>query len=229
MRPYIICHMLSSIDGRILPRRWRPEGLDTHGAYEQLHDELGGSAWLVGRVTGAEMAKGAFYPERTDQRFPRENWRAHDDASTWAVVLDAQGKIRWGRSDVGGDPLLVILTEVVSDAHLAGLRADGVSYLFAGESELDLAHAMRVLREECGIERLLLEGGGGVNAAFLMAGLIDEISLIVAPVVDGASGAPSVFQADASVGPAPIGIIEMVETKQLDGGLVWLRYRITNA
>jgi hypothetical protein len=35
-------------------------------------------------------------------------------------VLD--GRIGWGRSDIGGDPIVVLLSEAVSDAHLAGLR-----------------------------------------------------------------------------------------------------------
>ena len=48
MRPHIICHMSSSIDGRILPSRWRPSGFDIRGPYERLHDELSGDAWLVG-------------------------------------------------------------------------------------------------------------------------------------------------------------------------------------
>jgi hypothetical protein len=30
-------------------------------------------------------------------------------------VLDAQGKIAWGRSDIGGNPIVVVLTKRVSD------------------------------------------------------------------------------------------------------------------
>ena len=48
-------------------------------------------------------------------------------------MLDAHGKIGWGRSDIGGDPIVVVLTEQVSDAHLAGLRSENVSYIFAGK------------------------------------------------------------------------------------------------
>ena len=72
-----------------------------------------------------------------------------------------------------------MLTEQVSDAHLTGLRQDGVSYIFGGERELDLGLALEILNRELGIERLLLEGGGGSNGAFLRAGLIDEISLAI--------------------------------------------------
>jgi riboflavin biosynthesis pyrimidine reductase len=81
-----------------------------------------------------------------------------------------------------------VLTERVSDAHLAGLRQDGVSYIFAGEQELDPGLALEILNRELGLERLLLEGGGGSNGAFLRAGLIDEISLPICPAVDGAKG-----------------------------------------
>jgi hypothetical protein len=80
-------------------------------------------------------------------------------------VLDAHGKIGWGRSDIGGDPIVVVLSEEVSDAHLAGLRGEGVSYIFAGKSELDLALALKILNRELGVKRLLLEGGGGANGA----------------------------------------------------------------
>jgi hypothetical protein len=77
------------------------------------------------------------------------------------VALDAHGKIAWGRSDIGGDPIVVVLTEMVADAHLAGLRGEGVSCFFAGKSELDLALVLDILNSELGVKRLLLEGGGG--------------------------------------------------------------------
>jgi len=48
------------------------------------------------------------------------------------VALDTHGKIVWGRSDVAGHSIVAVLTEQVSDAHPAGLRNDGVSYIFAG-------------------------------------------------------------------------------------------------
>jgi len=230
MKPHVVCHMSASVDGRTLPSRWRPAGASTGGLYERLHQELGGDAWLVGRVTGAEFAKGKAYPAHTDETFPREPWFARRDAKAYGVVLDAHGKIAWGRADIGGDPIVVVLTEHVSDAHLAGLRSDGVSYIFAGEAEVDLGLALEILNRDLGIKRLLLEGGGGANGAFLRAGLIDEISLIVWPAVDGVKGAPSVFDSsDAEVGqPAPIQSMTLASSQTLEGGAVWLRYRLQN-
>src|ERR1700742_3301826 len=192
MKPHVICLMVSSVDGRTLNSRQRPKRSGGE-LFERIHDELGGDAWLIGRVTGSEFAKGKPYPTSTDKTFPREPWFARRDAKAYGVVLDARGKIGWGRSDIGGDPIVVVLTEQVSDAHLAGLRGENVSYVFAGKSELDLAAVLEFLNRELGVKRLLVEGGGGNNGAFLRAGLIDEISVAVYPALDGAKGAPSVF------------------------------------
>jgi len=230
MKPHVICHMSASIDGRTRLSRWRPKGSAAAGWFEKLHDELAGDAWLIGRVTGQEFAKGNAYPATTETTFPREAWFAGRDARAYGVVLDAHGKIVWGRSDIGGDPIVVVLTENVSDAHLAGLRGEGISYLFAGKTELDLGLALEILNRELGIKRLLLEGGGGANGAFLRAGLVDEISLILFPTVDGAKGAPSVFDSsEAEAGlAAPVRAIMLESSQQLDGGVMWLRYRLEN-
>jgi riboflavin biosynthesis pyrimidine reductase len=107
--------------------------------------------------------------------------------------IDPEGKIAWGRADIEGDPIVAVLTEEVSNAHLAGLRQDGASYFFAGDRTLDLGLTLDILNRELGIKRLELNGGGIANGSFLRAGLVDEVSLVIFPVVDGARGAPSVF------------------------------------
>src|SRR6516165_3314933 len=230
MKPYVICHMNASVDGRILGSRWRPAENRIPGLFERLHEQLGGGSWLIGRVTGSEYAKAETYPDHTDETYPREAWFARRDAAAYGVALDAQGKIAWGRSEIGGDPIVVVLTERVSDAHLAGLRQDGVSYIFAGDLQLDLRLALEILNRELRLERLLLEGGGGSNGSFLRAGLIDEISLAVCPAVDGAKGAPSIFDSsDNNAGvAAPIRSMTLASCEVLEGGAVWLRYRLQN-
>jgi riboflavin biosynthesis pyrimidine reductase len=230
MKPHVICHMVASVDGRILGSRWRPLANRDAGLFERLHDKLEGGAWLVGRVTGKEFSKRDAYPAPARQAYPREHWFAQRDAGAWGVVLDAHGKIAWGRSDIGGDPIVVVLTEQVSDAHLEGLRSENVSYIFAGKQQLDLALALEILNTELGIERLLLEGGGGSNGSFLRAGLVDELSLAIQPAVDGAKGAPGIFdstEAEAGV-RAPVAAMTLKSCERLDGGAVWLRYELRN-
>ena len=228
MKPYVICHMNTSVDGRIWGSRWRPAENRMAGLFERLHEQLGGGSWLIGRVTGSEYAKAEAYSNHTDQTYPRQPWFTQRDAAAYGIALDAQGKIAWGRSNIGGDPIVAVLTERVSDAHLAGLRRDGVSYIFAGANELDLALALEVLNHELGIERLILEGGGKSNGAFLRAGLIDEISLAICPAVDGARGVGHVFDSndDEADARAPIRTMTLESCEVLEGGAVWLRYHL---
>jgi riboflavin biosynthesis pyrimidine reductase len=230
VKPYVICHMSSSIDGRAWHSRWRPSENRFPGLFERIHEELGNGSWLIGRVTGSEYAKGTAYPARTDETYPREPWLARRDAAAYGIALDAEGKIVWGRSDISGDPIVAILTEKVSDAHLAGLRGEGVSYIFAGKDRLDLALALEILNRELGIERLLLEGGGKSNGAFLRAGLIDEISLTICPAVDGARGGPHIYDSndDETDARAPIDAMTLESCQVLEGGAVWLRYKLRN-
>ena len=106
-----------------------------------------------------------------------------------------------------------------------------MSYIFAGKSQLDLALTLDILNGELGVKRLLLEGGGGTNGAFLRAGLIDELNLVLCPAVDGAKGAPSVFdstQAEADQ-RAPITTMTLESSQALEGGAMLLRYQIQNA
>jgi riboflavin biosynthesis pyrimidine reductase len=228
MKPHVICHMVASVDGRTLIPRWRPADAHRSGLFDRLHEQLGGDAWLVGRITGQEYARRDAYPAHTDQRYPREPWFARRDAAAYGVVLDAHGTIAWGRTDIGDDPIVAVLTAQVADAHVAGLRQDGVSYIFAGEQDLDLGLALEILHRELGIQRVLLEGGGVTNGAFLRAGLIDELSLVIFPAVDGAQGAPCVFDSreDAAGTPAPLRAMTLESSQVLEGGAVWLRYRL---
>jgi riboflavin biosynthesis pyrimidine reductase len=229
MKPHVACIASASLDGRLWLSRWSPDPAPLRGLFERVHDEIGCDAWLVGRTTGKEFSKRDSYPDHTSETFSREHWFATRKANAWGVVLDAHGKVAFGRSDIGGDPIIAVLTEKVSDAHLAGLRSEAISYIFAGESELDLTLALEILNRELGVKRLLVEGGGTTNGSFLRAGLIDEIHLILCPAVDGTKGAPSAFDSHEE-GPqkAPLAKMTLESTKPLEGGALWLRYRVQN-
>ncbi|EIZ85157.1 deaminase-reductase domain-containing protein [Methylobacterium sp. GXF4] len=231
-RPYVICHMTTSVDGRIKVRRWKT--LDADSPYERVHGELNGDAWMCGRVTMQGYADSAApLPEPVGDDanpVPRNDHVAKSDASGYAVALDAQGRLDWGaRNDIEGDHVVVVLTESVPDAHLRALRAGGQSYLFAGEKTVDFALALAKLRALFGIERLLVEGGGRINGSMLKAGVIDELSLLLVPAVDGVSGTPALFdfpgeEADSMGGRCKLAL---TSCEPLPGGVVWLRYRIT--
>jgi riboflavin biosynthesis pyrimidine reductase len=51
--------------------------------------------------------------------------------------------------------------------------------------------ALRWLREQWNVKRLLCEGGGELNDALFRAGLVDEINLTICPKIFGGRAAPT--------------------------------------
>jgi len=175
-----------------------------------------------------EFTEGTARTPQTVSGHFRETYIANRNGRNIAVAIDPHGRLHYGQDNAGGDHIVAVLGEQVPDAYLAELREDGVSYLFAGPDGHDLHRAMDILGEAFGVRNLLLEGGGVINGAFLKAGLIDEISLLVYPGIDGLAGVPSIFEyADgASVRPAAGRSLRHVATETLDGGMVWIHYSV---
>ena len=223
-RPYVVCHMVPSVDGRIVTRGWRlPRRLLSE--YERTASTFDADAWIIGRVSMEPYAGHAVLPARAGGgRIPRADFVARSDAPSYAIAIDPSGKLRWESASVDEEHVVTVLTEQVSDRYLAFLRAKGVSYLFGGKSRIELPKVLRKLRARFGIRKLLLEGGGKINGSFLAAGAIDELSLLIAPVADGGIGTPSLFDARKDSGPARH--LKLLSVERRRGDLLWVRYRI---
>ena len=59
MNPYVICHMCTTIDGRIIGQRW-PGGIDSGKLFETTANTFGIKAWLVGTTTMREFSNRDF-------------------------------------------------------------------------------------------------------------------------------------------------------------------------
>lgn len=84
---------------------------------------------------------------------------------------------------------------------------------------------MKVLRKEFGVERLAVLGGGTINGGFLEAGLIDEVSLLLAPGIDGRDGWRAMFDGISDQKKAPTKLaLQTVE--HLDNDVLWIKYNV---
>lgn len=227
MKPEIVCLMMSSLDGGLHPSKWTqsPDGgrKEWTALYQKAHEELHGDAWIVGRVTMAEMAKGEAHPPQPAGSVERPNHFANREANAYAVALDTAGKLHFTQSDIDGDHIVVILGGDVPDAHLAELAADGISYIVSPSAEIDLRVALDVLEQELGIRKLLLEGGAAINGTFFAEGLIDEFYLLVAPALDGSGGQPVVT---FDGGLADKTQLSLISVDTIGNGAVALRYKV---
>lgn len=234
MRPRIVCHMMSSVDGKLHPSRYsRPLDVEKavlHGHYDRTAATFGAQGWIVGRVTMAEVVK----DERpasigTGTSGPREAWFAPGRGASFAVAIDPDGKLHYPMPTVGQDSIVTVLGTHVRDTYLAELRESGVSYVFAGSDGRDLAEGLQALSQGLGVTTLLLEGGAAINAAFLHAGLIDEISVLVFPGLDAVAGVQSIFEGPETGVPGYGRPLALKAVETLEGGMVWLRYEVSNA
>jgi 2,5-diamino-6-(ribosylamino)-4(3H)-pyrimidinone 5'-phosphate reductase len=225
MKPYVICHMLGSVDGRIKQDIW---GLkDPHIYFEETAAKIKADAWLVGRVTMQEFSSKKEYDiSSSTADIPKEDFVAPITAAMFAVVIDPSGKCFWDTNMVSTEQVIEVLTEKVSSGYLEHLRSKNVSYIFGGKETLDLELVLRKLHDLFGIKVVRIDGGGHVNGSFLKAGLIDEFSLVLAPVADGTIGSPTVFEAEEGYGNRKATQFKIRSVEQVYEDFLWIRYEV---
>lgn len=232
MNPKIICHIMSSVDGRLLTERWtepfngKSKG-ELMGVYAAIGRKLNADVWMFGKNTLQE----GYFPKKfhTSDKTPLAHpipYLAHKTSSRLFVVIDPDADILYESSAVRGDRIVTVLPETAPAAYLEYLQQRDISYLFAGVKGDELNAAMKALAETFGVETLSLQGGGIIDGAFLQAGLIDELSLVVYPGIDGSASSPSIFEyIGREQAPARGLSLELLSAETVQDGVVWLRYK----
>ncbi len=227
-RPYIICHMVTSIDGKVTGDfLFAPECEAATEIYYRINRDIKADGFICGRVTMEGSFTGAWYPDLTDcQPAPKTDHIVADLSGFYAVAFDTHGKLGWKENriiDPDGDPgydgaqIIEVLSEDVDERYLGYLQGIGIPYIFAGKSSIDVEIALSKLKQEIGCNTLLLEGGSIINGAFERADAVDELSLVVAPIVAGKDSKPLFADPHASD-------FELVKADNENGNLV-LNYK----
>src|SRR4051812_48469918 len=100
-RPYVICHMLPSIDGRIVIRDWDVPNATRE--YERTAATFKADAWIIGRISMEPYAGKARVPKRKNGApVARKDFIARHDATSYAIAIDPSGKLTWRASDIDG-------------------------------------------------------------------------------------------------------------------------------
>ena len=205
-RPYIICHVATSVDGKITGEFLeKPECARAIEEYYRLHREFHADAFACGRITMEGSFTGGWYPDLTNfegSKRNRKDYIAGEKAPFYAVAFDRKGRLGWKAAELSDeDPgydkahvIEVLCSDLVSDAYLAYLQSIGVSYIFAGRKRMNIELALQKLKKLFSINLLLLEGGSVLNGAFYRAGVIDELSLVRCPIPGQKSDLPIFYQ-----------------------------------
>ena len=230
----MICHILSSLDGKINGPFMGIEAVGELGAeYGKYRTKINADAWLYGTTTTKEFTDFRKPDLENVSGVPDGDFIVDDRAELYYVSVDVDGEIGWesgifrnkGRASAH---VIEILTASTSSIYKNYLRERGVSYIIAGEKGLDCETAMKKLYELFHIEKVLICGGGVVNWSFLQAGMVDELSLFLAPVTDGSSGAASVFTRIPSLTEGKPVEFLLRETEKIGDGGLRLNYQVKN-
>ena len=223
MKPYIICHMMASLDGRI-DCAMTEQIDDTNNYYDALNS-LECNATLEGRVTLSMhyAEEGKFAPTKPYEAAGEQVYKAKESAQ-YAVGVDTLGTLLWG-DDVETQfsrPLIMALSEKTSLEYLEYLKQKGISYITTGADGIDLADAVSTLNEQFGVQRLAVVGGGHINGAFLEAGRLDEVSMMYGAAIDGRASWAAAFDGITDQ-KRPATLLKLKSIQQM-GETVWLRY-----
>lgn len=221
-KPYIICHMMTSLDGRIDCKM--TEQLPGVSDYYTTLDEINVPTTVSGRVTAElEMSESGFFEYENKTPYAKEGFSKKADAEGYEIITDTKGKLLWNDASDMEKPYLIITSEQVTKEYLDYLDGKNISWIACGKDKIDLKCACEILFDEFNVERMGIVGGAAINTAFLDAGLIDKISILVGAGIDGRADMPSVF--DYLNMEHPLIPLKLSDVKRFDSDAVWLRYK----
>jgi 2,5-diamino-6-(ribosylamino)-4(3H)-pyrimidinone 5'-phosphate reductase len=246
--PRVILHNAVSLDGRITG--FEPD----IGLFYRLAGTWAEDATLAGSETVALGAAREGIPDddpslgalpapgessRADAPAATDDPPSADESAATAgpeqapllVIPDSRGRVRcwsWLLDQPYWSRGVALCSRITPEEHRRYLERVGVEMIIVGEDRVDLRAALERLREDFGVRRIRVDGGGRLNGALLSAGLVDEISLLVHPVLAGDATSTALYhppEPESGESPLPLPLQPLDPAPQ-EGGLIWLRYRV---
>ncbi|MFQ5749326.1 MAG: bifunctional diaminohydroxyphosphoribosylaminopyrimidine deaminase/5-amino-6-(5-phosphoribosylamino)uracil reductase RibD [Planctomycetota bacterium] len=181
-RPWILFKWAASLDGKTAAATGASRWITSPAARAEAHTLRAASdAVMVGRGTLYQDD-----PELTVRSGP-----AQDAPPPVRVLVDPEGQVpEAARVFRAPGPRLWLLREgcrpgAALSRHLAGEEDQVMPVPVRPDGRLDLCHALRRLRLDFGVRRLLVEGGAVLHGGLLAEGLVDAVVCYEAPCLLG--------------------------------------------
>ena len=136
-KPYIVCYMMASIDGRIdCEMTGRLPGVES---YYPVLEELDLPTTVSGRITAElEMALPGKFSSETHTPYGKAGFSKKAEAKGYEVVLDSKGTLLWNRETDAAKPHLILTSENVSKEYLDYLDTRNISWIAVGKGQVDV-------------------------------------------------------------------------------------------
>ena len=192
----------------------------------QIAGRYGADANLIGSntiKTGIDLYGGEIPPEN-EADFTKPN---RDAAVPYWVIVDTKGVtkglLHTCRSFEFCRDIIVLISQQTSDDYINYLGERNYDYLVCGNEHVDYEAAFSALNAKYGVKTILIDSGPTLNRVLLGKGLINEISLLVSPVLVG--GKSDKLLAHLNIGNANINL-ELLTCEDFEKDLVLLRYKV---
>lgn len=217
-RPFVFINSAMSADGKIsslLRQQVRisgPEDMDRVGLLRAESDAvMVGVGTVLADDPGLRVKSQDLRRMRSDRGLPDDPMR---------VVVDSRARTP-PTAEVLGEGCILAVSKAASKERLASLRKK-CEIVVAGEDRVDLVELLSILHEK-GVKKLMVEGGATLNWSLVEAGLVDEISVYVGPMIIGGVGAPTLVDGPGFSDGYPK--LELIRADLIDGGVL-LRWRV---
>ncbi len=213
MRPEIIVHNTIGLDGSVTG----------FGVDMELHYRLAGAIGADGHLVGSRTAKTGMelFLEEIPPEAEQDREPGAGDGPLW-VVPDSggllEGLLHVLRSSPYCREVLVLVSERTPASYRRYLDERSYPVIQVGSGQVDLSRGLEAVAER-GVRRMMVDAGPGLVGALLDRGLIDELSLLVAPAVVGSGALPLLGAVERPV------TLELLECRPEQGGAVHLRYK----
>lgn len=224
-RPFVLVNMAMTADGKIATANRAVSSFSSPHDHEHLL-QLRATAQAV--MAGARTADSSpinLGPGGT--KFRRLRARRGLAEYNLRVIVSGSGTLK-PEAEVFQhrfSPIIVITSARVSAAKLKRLRAVADEVKVIGAKRVDFRRALRWLRRNYGVERLVCEGGGDLNNAMFRAGLVDEVHLTLCPLIFGGRNAPTIAEGVGFPTLAVAGQYGLLSTKRHGNELFLVYHR----
>jgi 2,5-diamino-6-(ribosylamino)-4(3H)-pyrimidinone 5'-phosphate reductase len=230
-KPKVIIFNSISLDGRM------DGGTDEvdMGLYYELAARWNADAMLSGSNTmlqafagqpaESEILESDSNPEAT----PGSSKELRPLAVPYLVVVDSRGRIptwRAIRSQPFWGEVIVLCSQTTPAAYIHTLTRDNIPFIVAGNDRVDLAQALEELNARFNIQTVRVDSGGILNGALLRAGLVDEVSVLLAPTLIGGESPRSLFVAPDISSSEQIIHMRLLHSEPVRENILWLRYTV---
>ena len=218
-KPKVILHNSISIDGSIL-------GFDVNmEQHYQIANSYKADVHLIGSNTVKEGIK-MFYPEiPKEEKSDFLNPKRNEDLPLW-VIPDTKGILNgmhhvYRRFEWCKDIVVLISNQTPRD-YIEYLIERNYDYYIVGENYVDYNQAINLLVKQYNAKTILTDTGKTLNCILINKGLVDEISLLVHPVIVGKKQYTLFSDICKNIE------IELINLEKYSDSKIWVTYKVKN-